>query len=471
MSGPSIGGNFWGSPDGFSQTAPDTDGNGFADTPYRFTNTFDGNIITITDSFPLVKVELPVADFKIDPVQGTAPLTVKFNDLSQKADSISWDFGDGNNSTEQNLEHTYSTVGTYNVKLTAINKNDSVSKNATVTVQAYVAPPINPVADFNANPTSGTAPLTVQFTDSSQNAAGVSWDFGDGSNSNEKNPVHVYQVAGTYTVNMIASNANGTAPKTTIITAQSSSSGGSSHSSGSSGGGGGGSPEPQSNVQVKELSQTFISSGKSVKFDFPQKVTPVVYVSFDSKKTAGKTTTIVEMLKAKSTLVSGLPSGEVYKSLNIWVGNSGFATPTNIENAVVGFKVEKSWIQDKNIDKSSLTLNRYNDKTWNQLPTSLSSEDDTYVYLTAQTPGYSYFAITGKIAASKTVQPAVDKTQPAANVTQSNTNTGSTAANTEKTPEKKESPSPSQKKSPGVPGFELVCGIAGLLAVFLYRRK
>ena len=234
---------------------------------------------------------------------------------------------------------------------------------------------------------------------------------------------------------------------------------------------GGGSPEPQSNVQVKELSQTFISSGKSVKFDFPQKVTPIVYVSFDSKKTAGKTTTIAEMLKAKSTMVSGLPSGEVYKSLNIWVGNSGFATPTNIENAVVGFKVEKSWIQDKNIDKSSLTLNRYSDKTWNQLPTSLSSEDDTYVYLTAQTPGYSYFAITGKIAASKTVQPGVDKTQPAVNVTQSNANTGSTPANTQQTPGQKESPSPSQKKSPGMPGFELVCGIAGLLAVFLYRRK
>ena len=311
----------------------------------------------------------------------------------------------------------------------------------------------------------------MQFTDSSQNAAGVSWDFGDGSNSNEKNPVHVYQVAGTYTVNMIASNANGTAQKTTIITAQSSSSGGSSHSSGSSGGGGGGSPEPQSNVQVKELSQTFISSGKSVKFDFPQKVTPVVYVSFDSKKTAGKTTTIVEMLKAKSTLVSGLPSGEVYKSLNIWVGNSGFATSKNIENAVVGFKVEKSWIQDKKIDKSSLTLNRYSDKTWNQLPTSMSSEDDTYLYLTAQTTGFSPFAITGKITAAGTIQPAVDKTQPAANVTQSNTNTGSTAANTGQTPGQKESTSPTQKQSTSLPGFEAVFVIAGLLTVFLYRRK
>ena len=103
-------------------------GTEFADTPYTFTNTFDGNIITITDNFPLVTVELPVADFSITPTQGTAPLTVKFNDLSKDADSISWDFGDGTNSTERNLEHNYSTVGTYNVKLTAINKNVSTQR-------------------------------------------------------------------------------------------------------------------------------------------------------------------------------------------------------------------------------------------------------------------------------------------------------------------------------------------------------
>jgi PGF-pre-PGF domain-containing protein len=53
------------------------------------------------------------------------------------------------------------------------------------------------------------------------------------------------------------------------------------------------------------------------------------------------------MLKGKSTLVLELPSGEVYKSFNIWVGNAGFATSNNIENSVICFKVEKSWIQDK----------------------------------------------------------------------------------------------------------------------------
>ena len=96
-----------------------------------------------------------------------------------------------------------------------------------------------------------------------------------------------------------------------------------------------------------------------------------------------------------------LPSGEVYKYLNIWVGNGGYGTAKNIENAVVCFKVEKSWIQDKKIDQSSITLNRYNDKKWNELPTTLLREDDKYLYFTAETPGFSPFAITGKTTAKE----------------------------------------------------------------------
>lgn len=67
-----------------------------------------------------------------------------------------------------------------------------------------------PVADFTANTTSGTAPLTVNFTDaSSGGATGWSWDFGDGGSSSSQNPSHTYTSAGTYTVTLTASNAFG----------------------------------------------------------------------------------------------------------------------------------------------------------------------------------------------------------------------------------------------------------------------
>ena len=257
-----------------------------------------------------------------------------------------------------------------------------------------------PVADFSVNPTNGIPPLSVQFKDLSQNAVSRNWDFGDETISTEQNPTHIYSSEGNYTVNLIVNNTKGNSSKTAIIIVQndggsdgSSSSGGSSHISG--GGGAGGSPEPQSNIVAEEISQTFIGSGQLVNFAFPRKVTPVENISFNSKKELGKTTTIVEMLREKSTLVTGLPSDEIYKFINIWVGNSGFATSQNIENVVVNFKVEKSWTQDKNIDKSSITLNRYNGQSWDQLQTSLSGEDDIYLYYTAQTSDFSIFAITG----------------------------------------------------------------------------
>jgi len=174
------------------------------------------------------------------------------------------------------------------------------------------------------------------------------------------------------------------------------------HSSGS-GGGAGGSPEPAKNIQVKELSQVFITNGNEVKFDFSENATCVVYIGFDAKKTVGKTTTIAEMLKNKSTLVSDLPSDEVYKYFNLWVGNGGYGNSDNIENPVICFKVEKTWIKDKDIDKSSITLNRYSDAKWNSLSTSLSEEDDTYLYFTAKAPGFSPFAITGRVTAKENI--------------------------------------------------------------------
>lgn len=66
-----------------------------------------------------------------------------------------------------------------------------------------------PVANFNSNATEGNAPFTVQFTDDSQNAQVLLWSFGDGDTSNAQNPIHKYKKAGTYNIELIASNVKG----------------------------------------------------------------------------------------------------------------------------------------------------------------------------------------------------------------------------------------------------------------------
>lgn len=78
-----------------------------------------------------------------------------------------------------------------------------------------------PTAQFSGSPTSGQAPLVVQFTDSSTGSpTSWSWDFGDGATSNSQSPSHTYSTAGTYTVSLTATNTSGSDAevKTNFIT-------------------------------------------------------------------------------------------------------------------------------------------------------------------------------------------------------------------------------------------------------------
>jgi len=399
IGGPYTGGNFWESPagDGFSQTHVDTNGDGIAEEAYKIND-------KAIDYLPLVTPrtepapEPPEANFKANTTRGNAPLSVQFTDTSTGSPvSWSWDFGDNSTLTGQNVTHSYSSAGSYTVNLTVSNANGTDWKTAVITVlEKEIA--VLPAADFSTNTSSGYPPLSVTFTDLSQNTTSRSWDVNsDGiEDSKDASFVYVYTAAGTYTATLTAINANGTASKTaTINVLEEGRSGGSSGGSSSGGGGGGGSPEPAKNVEVKELSQVFITNGKAVKFDFAKNATCVVYVSFNAIKNAGKTTTIVEQLKNKSALVSELPEGEVYKSFNVWVGNSGYATSKNIENPLICFKVEKSWVLDNNINPDSIALNRYSDKKWAKLEVTPSGEDNKFLYFIADVPGFSSFAITG----------------------------------------------------------------------------
>ena len=69
----------------------------------------------------------PLADFTATPTSGQVPLDVQFTDQSIDVDGMvvgwSWDFGDGNTSTDQNTLHTYETYGVYDVILSATDNN------------------------------------------------------------------------------------------------------------------------------------------------------------------------------------------------------------------------------------------------------------------------------------------------------------------------------------------------------------
>lgn len=120
------------------------------------------------------------------------------------------------------------------------------------------------------------------------------------------------------------------------------------------------------------------------------------------------------MLKGQSKLVPSLPEGTVYKNVNIWVGSGGIANSDNIKNAVVGFRVEKTWLDKYGVDtddKDSLNL-WYYDKGWTKLETTkLDESDSTYVYYEARTPGFGSFAIVAAEPSSIEIEPVDEDTE------------------------------------------------------------
>jgi PKD repeat protein len=167
----------------------------------------------------------PGAEFTADQRLGTAPLTVKFTDLSTGSPTTwAWDLGDGSTSTDQNPTHVYKLEGSYDVSLTVTNSygTDTVKKTATVDgtcapgATGYITVGRVPVADFSADKVTGSPPLAVTFTDKSTGTTPLAyqWTFGDGGTSTAANPTHSYAANGVYTVTETVTNAFGTDTET-----------------------------------------------------------------------------------------------------------------------------------------------------------------------------------------------------------------------------------------------------------------
>lgn len=103
-------------------------------------------------------VPLPVANFTASVISGPVPLTVQFTDTSTGAPtSRSWNFGDGNTSSVQNPVHTYTSIGRYNVTLTATNSagSDTLTRYRYITVQDVPPDPArNETSRFHDNGTT-----------------------------------------------------------------------------------------------------------------------------------------------------------------------------------------------------------------------------------------------------------------------------------------------------------------------------
>jgi S-layer protein (TIGR01567 family) len=165
---------------------------------------------------------------------------------------------------------------------------------------------------------------------------------------------------------------------------------------GSSSGGVGASGEARENILITEREREYVYKGVEVCYSYDLEGNMVQYINFKGLTNAGRIGARVEILSNTSTLVDTTPPNKVYKNLNIFIGNSGWGTSSNIANATISFTVEKSWITNEKIDKSSIKMYRYSSGKWNELSTSYVTEDADCLYFKSETPGFSPFVIAGE---------------------------------------------------------------------------
>ena len=95
-------------------------------------------------------------------------------------------------------------------------------------------------------------------------------------------------------------------------------------------------------------------------------------------------------------------NGEVFKYIrfdNINLSNS------NMDKAVLNFQVEKVWMRSKNLSNGQIAIFRYDEsgQKWTELQTTYTGEDAINAFFTAETPGFSYFAVSTTGAAIEPV--------------------------------------------------------------------
>ena len=131
--------------------------------------------------------------------------------------------------------------------------------------------------------------------------------------------------------------------------------------------------------------------------------------------------------------------------------------------------MSKAWITEHGVSENTVTLYRYSEGSWNPLPTTLSREDQVYFYFTADTPGFSPFAIS---STEKKIQPV--EISPA-RTGENQTLKGEKASDEEKPSEEKKQEIPAsdiekeEKKSS--PGLQAAFAAVELLVLYGSIKK
>ena len=163
----------------------------------------------------------PTIGFNIPHQKGCAPFTVEFNDSSESATSLvyEWDFGDGNFSSDASPVHTYRQPGVYSVRLKIFTTEGCIDTLELIRPNYIIVNP-SPTSAVTITPTrTNIYNAVIEVTDlSAQPGEDYYTDMDDGIvYTNTKNFLHQYQDTGTYYVKHVVTNGFNCADTATII--------------------------------------------------------------------------------------------------------------------------------------------------------------------------------------------------------------------------------------------------------------
>ena len=124
----------------------------------------------------------------------------------------SWDFNDGTVTTTMSPTHSFDTLGTYTVSLTATSDQGCMASNSSdVTVHP------RPTAVFvSSNICDGDSTRFQNHSSIAEGNITYSWDLGDGATSTDENPWHLYDTFGVYVVTMTVTSNKACATQTSM---------------------------------------------------------------------------------------------------------------------------------------------------------------------------------------------------------------------------------------------------------------
>lgn len=305
-------------------------------------------------------------------------------------------------STSKTYTFTPGTAQTYsNCKV-----SDGGTQSSSTFVVSVVAPSSLTVSgspSSTTNSSGDTFPLSISITNPTGSSVTTSYSLscpsgytcsGDsatdtisisaGTTTNLEWTVTVGSSSGTVSF-QLGSNSNAHSTSVTVSSATTTTLG----SSGSGGGGGGGGGGAGSGSGVAAKVWTKLMVGETNEWKISSSVLALTGIEVDVKQEASTVRVTAGNLSSRPSEVSADPEGKVYQYLNLTLQNMA---ESNLNTVKIKFKVSKEWLTQNNLDKDTVALHRYVNG-WNKLPTVFVSEDDDYIYYSADSPGFSYFSV------------------------------------------------------------------------------